>query len=595
MHLLVTGGAGFIGSNFVRQVRHKHDIVVIDKLDYCASLRNVPSNVRFVKCDVRDASTLQELFDTFRPEVVIHFAAQTHVDNSFGNSLEFTGNNIEGTHVLLEVARAYGNLKKFIHVSTDEVYGESSYELDTSNTECGSILQPTNPYAATKAAAEMLVMAYGRSYGLPFIITRGNNVYGEAQYPEKVIPKFIKLVMSDQKLPIHGNGLGTRSYLHVSDAVDAFDAILERGVVGEIYNIGTTQERTTLSVAEDICRHFNLDPSSSIEFVDDRPFNDRRYYIDSEKLHNLGWTPKKSWDDGLRETIEWYKTHDLDNYWKPAPVFLVYGKNGWIGGLLGKILEQRGYIYHFADDRLEHCERDIDKYKPTHILNAAGITGRPNVDWCESHKTDVIRTNVAATLHMIDTAKRLGIHVTNFATGCIYTYDKNHPIGGPGFTEDDSPNFMGSYYSRTKCMVEELIRQYDNVWQLRLRMPISSDLDNPRNFVYKIARYERVVDIPNSMTVLDELLPLAIEGAVRGLTGIYNFTNPGVVSHREVLEMYKPGHPWKYFTEEEQSKVLIAPRSNNFLDTTKLEKAFPGIKNIKDSLREYVFLSGYTS
>lgn len=269
--------------------------------------------------------------------------------------------------------------------------------------------------------------------------------------------------------------------------------------------------------------------------------------------------------------------------------FLVYGKNGWIGGLLGQLLEKGGYDYAFAEERLEHAEKDIEKYQPTHIMNAAGLTGRPNVDWCETHKQEVIQTNIVATLHMIDVAHRHGIHVTHFTTGCIFSYDEEHPIGGPGFTEEDVPNFRGSWYSRTKCMLEELVRQYDNVWQLRLRMPISSDLNNPRNFVYKISRYERVVDIPNSMTVLDELLPLAVEGAVRGLTGVCNFTNPGVISHREVLEMYKPGHPWKYFTEEEQSTILAAPRSNNYLDTTKLETLFPGVKNIKDSLHLYIF------
>lgn len=589
MRLLVTGGAGFIASHFVHQVRAEHEVVVLDKLDYCASVKNIPHDVRLVKGDIRDADAVRALFARFKPEAVVHFAAQTHVDNSFGNSLEFTSNNVEGTHVLLEVARTYGALKKFVHVSTDEVYGESSYELNSSNTEGGTILQPTNPYAATKAAAEMLVMAYGRSYGLPYVITRGNNVYGPAQYPEKVIPKFITLAMQGKKLPIHGDGLGTRSYLHVSDAVSAFATILDRGVLGEVYNIGTAQERTTLSVAEDICAQFNLDPETSIEFVQDRPFNDRRYYIDSGKLHHIGWVPEKTWEHGLAETISWYKNHNTDEYWSPAPTFLVYGKNGWIGGLLGQLLEKGGYTYHFAEERLEHCEKDMDTFHPTHILNAAGITGRPNVDWCETHKTEVIQTNVAATLHMIDTAHRRGVHVTNFATGCIYTYDEAHPRGGPGFTEDDPPNFRGSYYSRTKCMVEELIKEYDNVWQLRLRMPISADLENPRNFVYKIARYDRVVDIPNSMTVLDELLPLAIEGAVRGLTGVYNFTNPGVVSHREVLDMYKPGHPWTYFTEEEQNKILAAPRSNNFLDTTKLERAFPGLMNIKDSLKKYVF------
>jgi len=187
----------------------------------------------------------------------------------------------------------------------------------------------------------------------------------------------------------------------------------------------------------------------------------------------------------------------------------------------------------------------------------------------------------------------MNIHVTNFATGCIYSYDDDHPIGGKEFTEQDVPNFRGSYYSHTKAMVEDVIHQYDNVLQLRLRMPIDSNLENPRNFIYKLAHYAKVVNVPNSMTALDELVPLAIQGAIRKLTGIYNFTNPGVISHNEVLELYKEYYDrdftWENFSIEEQSTILAAPRSNNALDATKLLEAFPGILDIKSSLERYVF------
>ena len=378
MHLLVTGGAGFIGSHFVKRVVDDCTVVVVvDKLDYCASLENIKeTGVPFIKGDVRDSELIAKVLRDYDVDHVIHFAAQTHVDNSFGNSLTFTRNNVEGTHALLEVCKTYGKIKKFVHVSTDEVYGDSSYEREESNTEHGTILQPTNPYAATKAAAEMLVMAYGRSYGLPCVITRGNNVYGPKQYPEKVIPKFTCLAMRGEKLTVHGDGLGKRSYLHVDDAVRAFHLILRNGKIGEIYNIGTSEERTTLSVAEDICEMFHLDPDEYIEQVEDRPFNDRRYFIDSSKLHELGWTSQKTWSRGLKETVDWYKTHEPSAYWKPSPVFLVYGKNGWIGGLLGNILKKEGYAYHYAEDRLERAEKDIERVKPTHILNAAGITDK---------------------------------------------------------------------------------------------------------------------------------------------------------------------------------------------------------------------------
>ena len=206
-------------------------------------------------------------------------------------------------------------MERFVHVSTDEVYGESSFELEKSNTEHSSLLAPTNPYSASKAGAEMLVMAYGRSYDLPFIITRGNNVYGPNQYPEKAIPKFVILASRGERVPIHGDGRATRSYMHVDDTSSAFDYILHKGDIHQVYNIGTHEERTVLSVAQDVCTLVGKDPTGSIDFVPDRAFNDRRYFIDCSKLLNLGWRQSKPWEQGLRETANWYLTEDLCDYW----------------------------------------------------------------------------------------------------------------------------------------------------------------------------------------------------------------------------------------------------------------------------------------
>ncbi|KAL8114532.1 bifunctional dTDP-4-dehydrorhamnose 3,5-epimerase/dTDP-4-dehydrorhamnose reductase-like [Apium graveolens] len=277
--------------------------------------------------------------------------------------------------------------------------------------------------------------------------------------------------------------------------------------------------------------------------------------------------------------------------------FLIYGRTGWIGGLLGKLCEAQGISYSYGSGRLENrasIENDIATVKPTHVFNAAGVTGRPNVDWCESHKVETIRANVVGTLTLADVCNEKGLIVVNFATGCIFEYDDAHPEGsGIGFKEEDTPNFIGSYYSKTKAMVEDLLRNYANVCTLRVRMPITSDLSNPRNFITKITRYDKVVNIPNSMTILDELLPISIEMAKRNLTGIWNFTNPGVVSHNEILEMYRdyidPKFTWKNFNLEEQAKVIIAPRSNNELDASKLKTEFPELLSIKESLIKYVF------
>jgi dTDP-glucose 4,6-dehydratase len=353
MRILLTGGAGFIGSHVAERLASRHpeytvrarfrprvyssnnartlhpslarttrrarQIVVLDKLDYCSSLKNLErakecANVRFVKGDVRSFDLLSYVLQSERIDTVVHFAAQSHVDNSFGNSYEFTKNNIEGTHALLEacVRAQTTEIRRFLHVSTDEVYGEN---LMDSNTEHAALLTPTNPYAATKAGAEMLVMAYGRSYGLPYIITRGNNVYGPNQYPEKAIPKFSILAKRGEKISIHGDGDVTRSYMHVDDAGSAFDVILHRGTPAQIYNIGSREERTILSVARDVCKLLDRDPETTLEHVSDRAFNDRRYFIDCSKLLALGWRQEKSWDVGLAETVRWYSNNDLSAYW----------------------------------------------------------------------------------------------------------------------------------------------------------------------------------------------------------------------------------------------------------------------------------------
>ena len=241
-NVLVTGGAGFIGSHVAISLATKYPryrIVVADKRDYSATLNNLRSvagslNFNFLKGDIRSADFVTYVVLSEKIDTVLHFAAQIHKDNSYSNSIEFTENNIKGTHVLLETIKTLGTVKRFLHVSTDEVYGEPNYEHDEDIFEVATLLEPTNPYAATKAAAEMLVMSYGRSYDLPYIITRGNNVYGPHQFPEKVIPKFIMLARGGSHIPIHGDGMATRSYMHVRDAVSAFDIILHKGKLREI-------------------------------------------------------------------------------------------------------------------------------------------------------------------------------------------------------------------------------------------------------------------------------------------------------------------------------------------------------------------------
>jgi UDP-glucose 4,6-dehydratase len=263
------------------------------------------NNKQFVKGDIQSMDLLTFLLETERVDTVMHFAAQTHVDNSFGNSLAFTMNNTYGTHVLLEAARKAGTIRRFVNVSTDEVYGETSLGKDEGLQE-HSMLDPTNPYSAAKAGAEMMCKAYQTSYKMPIIITRGNNVYGPHQFPEKLIPKFIIRASRGAELPIHGDGAAVRSYLYVEDVATAFDAVLHRGVTGEVYNIGTDAERTVLDVARDVAAAFKL-PESKVVHVKDRAFNDRRYYIGSDKLAALGWRETVGWEEGLKRCVAFFQ------------------------------------------------------------------------------------------------------------------------------------------------------------------------------------------------------------------------------------------------------------------------------------------------
>ena len=315
--LFVTGGAGFIGSNFINYFCEKYPhvkVINFDTLYYCADINNVNQNVQesenytFIEGNLQSYDLLKYIFQNNKISHIIHFAAQSHVQNSFSDSLQYTKDNILGTHNLLEINRLHNkNLVKFIHVSTDEVYGESMLDANEKHKTEQSVLCPTNPYAATKAGAELIAQSYNHSFNMPIIISRGNNVYGPNQYPEKLIPRFINQLKEGKKVTIQGDGSCVRAFLHSYDTARAFETILLKGKIGEIYNIGCDEgmEYSVLEVAKMLIKKIkNSDNFEEwIEYIEDRPFNDQRYYISNKKLKDLGWDIKINFMDGIQKLI----------------------------------------------------------------------------------------------------------------------------------------------------------------------------------------------------------------------------------------------------------------------------------------------------
>jgi dTDP-glucose 4,6-dehydratase len=333
--ILITGGAGFIASHLAHYLRARYPnyrVVILDRMDYCSHVGNVPDSVTLVIGDILDTELVQRLIRQYEIDTILHFAAQSHVDSSIQNPLEHTKVNCLGTQHLLEAARSCADqIRLFVHVSTDEVYGGSGVDLDE-NTP----FNPTNPYSASKAAAECIVNAYWKTYKLPLIVTRANNIYGPCQFPEKVIPKFIFRLLRGKRCCLHGGGRTERHYLHVEDICAAYDAIIHRGKLGQVYNIGSDYQTSIIELARKIVKELmwlgKLDDTRPVddylEIASDRAFNDQRYDINDERIRaELGWQPEISLDVGLARTVRWYVEHtdywgdSIEPYLEPHPVY----------------------------------------------------------------------------------------------------------------------------------------------------------------------------------------------------------------------------------------------------------------------------------
>lgn len=316
MTIIVTGGAGFIGSNFVFHMLQAHPdyrIVCLDKLTYAGNLSTLEpvlqqDNFRFVKADICDRQAVDKLFQEEKPDIVVNFAAESHVDRSIENPGIFLETNIMGTAVLMDVCRKYG-IQRYHQVSTDEVYGDLPLDRpDLFFTE-ETPLHTSSPYSSSKASADLLVMAYYRTYGLPVTISRCSNNYGPYHFPEKLIPLMIANALADKPLPVYGNGENVRDWLYVEDHCRAIDLIIHNGKVGEVYNVGGHNEKRNIDIVRIICQELGK-PESLIVHVEDRKGHDRRYAIDPAKIHReLGWLPETKFEDGIKKTIKWYLEH----------------------------------------------------------------------------------------------------------------------------------------------------------------------------------------------------------------------------------------------------------------------------------------------
>ena len=318
MNFLITGGAGFIGSNFLHLMTKKYpqdNYVCLDALTYAGHLDSISSlmklnNFKFIKGDIRDKEKVFELFNKNNFDVVINFAAESHVDNSILNPQLFFETNVIGTSILMDACLKY-NIKRFHQISTDEVYGDILNNKTVLKFNEESSLHPSNPYSSSKASADLLVQAYYRTYGLPVTISRSSNNYGPYQYPEKLIPLMIKNALKNEKLPLYGDGLNVRDWLHVYDHCEAVDLIVRKSQVGEIYNIGSNNEKSNIEIVKTILKELNKE-ESLITYIKDRLGHDRRYSMDISKIqYELNWKPKYNIDEGLKETIKWYIKNTL--------------------------------------------------------------------------------------------------------------------------------------------------------------------------------------------------------------------------------------------------------------------------------------------
>ncbi len=640
MKVLVTGGAGFIGSNFVRYwlKNHPHDTVVnFDVLTYAGNLENLADMVnlpeykdryQFIQGDITDPVAVREAMRGV--DLVAHFAANSHVDRSIVEPGNFVNTNVMGTQVLLEEAKNAG-VWRFHHVSTDEVYGTLSVEGTELFTE-ETRYQPNNPYSASKAGSDCIVRAYHQTYDFPATITNTSNNFGAYQFPEKFIPLCITRLIDGKNIRLHGKGDHIRDWLYVEDHCRAIEAVLRRGKLGEVYLVAGRAQLSTLEVAQRICKIMGVG-EDRIEFVPDRPSNDKAYKLDWSKINReLGWEPLFSFEQWLEQTVAWYKENEA--WWRP----LVKQSFAW--GSTGHTEEQKGstepatvqpsmqstflekskpkkrvlifgngqlsmhYQNYFHTEgsevivaslpevdvtNLDQVRTAVANAEPTVVINATGIT---NVDWAETNQEETTAVNVTGAENIAKACLEGGVYLVHVSTGYIH----NSRSASDERKEQDQPNPI-NFYAYSKAKADEVLTQMVNQGlKLLIIRPnlLLSAVPHPRNVLAKMVNYNKFHDISNSMTVVEDLVKVTGELVDLQKTGVYNVTNPGLSSPFKIATLLKeiinPDMQFEKLSKLDVEKMYTVKRPDTILSTEKLNRDGIQMPEINQRLRGIITL-----
>ena len=607
MKLLVTGGAGFIGSNFIRYwlKKYPHDKVInLDALTYAGNLENLKDvennpNYSFVKGSIGDAEVLSQAMKGV--DYVVNFAAESHNDNAVKDPGIFLRTNVVGTQILLEAAKNE-NVKRFHHVSTCEVFGDLELDEDRAFKE-GDPFAPRTPYNASKAGTNHVVMAYAHTYGLPVSISHCSNNYGPYQFPEKLIPLFTANALENKSLPLFKSSQNRREWIHVDDHNSGIEFILLKGKAGEAYNLGTGVEKSIEEITDLILENLGK-PESLKTYVADRLGHDKRYLMDTTKIRKLGWEPLISFEEGIRETINWYKentgwlerikTGEYRNYSKVETMnnfntekkkILIIG-----AGAIGSVCAESWDDAVLADKRINSKEDVLallDKYQPEAVLNAAGVRGKPNVDWCDDNQLTTILGNTKLPIMIAEACQERGVYMLHIGSGCIY-YGESPDSAG--WNEEDFGNPKPTY-SRAKYAADLVLSTLPNVGIARIRMPLGS---KPAywNLIDKLASFEKVIDVENSVTIVDDMVEVFYQLMAKKAEGIFHVTNPGTIRHKEIIAWYEelvdPSHKNEWISNDQLVEQGLAKkgRSNNFLQSKNLEKYGIRMRPAKEALRD---------